>query len=199
MQYYNEKHYEGTGADFAKLTYLIGGATAIPKADMVTGDDVSPAPAPTPAPAAPAITDGQTAVVDGATVQVLSASAKTAVYVKAPNKKNVTVPATVSVNGQTLDVTQIGPKAFTGKKIRKVTVGANVSKIAKNALKGPKATKMVVKSKKLTKASVKGSLKVSKIKTVQVKVGKKKDNKKYVKKYKKIFTKKNAGKKVKVK
>ena len=158
----------------------------------------TPEPAPAPAPA-PAITDGQTAGVDGATVQVLSASAKTAVYVKAPNKKNVTVPATVSVNGQTLDVTQIGPKAFTGKKIRKVTVGANVSKIAKNALKGSKATKMVVKSKKLTKASVKGSLKGSKIKTVQVKVGKKKDNKKYVKKYKKIFTKKNAGKKVKIK
>ena len=54
------------------------------------------------------------------------------------------------------------------------------------------------KSKKLKKSSVKGSLKGSKIKTVQVKVGKKKDNKKYVKKYKKIFTKKNAGKKVKI-
>ena len=155
-------------------------------------------PEPAPAPA-PAITDGQTAVVDGATVQVLSASAKTAVYVKAPNKKNVTVPATVSVNSQTLDVTQIGPKAFTGKKIRTVTIGKNVSKIMKNAFKGSKATKMIVKSKKLKKASVKGSLKGSKIKTVQVKVGKKKVNKQYVKKYKKIFTKKNAGRKVVVK
>jgi len=37
------------------------------------------------------------------------------------------------------------------------------------------------------------------VKTVKVKVGKKKTNKKYVKKYKKIFTKKNAGKKVRVK
>ena len=37
------------------------------------------------------------------------------------------------------------------------------------------------------------------MKTVQVKVGKKSLNKKYVKKYKKVFTKKNAGKKVKVK
>jgi hypothetical protein len=34
---------------------------------------------------------------------------------------------------------------------------------------------------------------------VKVKVGKKKVNKKYVKKYKKYFTKKNAGRKVKVK
>lgn len=33
---------------------------------------------------------------------------------------------------------------------------------------------------------------------VKVKVGGKKANKKYVKKYKKIFTKKNAGRKVKV-
>lgn len=171
-----------------KVSYLIGGDKVIPADKKVTTEEEN----------TPAITDGQTAVVDGATVQVLSASAKTAVYVKAPNKKNVTVPATVSVNGQTLDVVQIGPKAFTGKKIRKATVGANVSKIAKNAFKGSKATKMVVKSKKLKKASVKGSLKGSKIKTVQVKVGKKKDNKKYVKKYKKIFTKKNAGKKVKI-
>ena len=51
----------------------------------------------------------------------------------------------------------------------------------------------------LEKASVKGSLKGSKVKTVQVKVGKEAVNKKYVKKYKKIFTRKNAGKKVKVK
>ena len=132
-------------------------------------------------------------------MKVLSAKDKTAEFTKAKNKKSVTVPATVTVNGETLNVTQVGAKAFTGKKIRTVTIGKNVSKIMKNAFKGSKATKMIVKSKKLKKASVKGSLKGSKIKTVQVKVGKKKDNKKYVKKYKKIFTKKNAGKKAKVK
>ena len=53
--------------------------------------------------------------------------------------------------------------------------------------------------KKLTKARVKGSLRSSKIKTVSVKVGSKKVNRKYVKKYKKIFTKKNAGRKAVVK
>ena len=42
-------------------------------------------------------------------------------------------------------------------------------------------------------------MKKSKVKTVQVKVGKKKVNKKFVKKYKKIFTKKNAGRKAAVK
>ena len=163
--------------------------------------DPQPDPQPEPQPEvkpedstpAPAITDGQTAAIAAGTVKVLSAKDKTAEFTKAKNKKSVTVPATVTVNGETLNVTQVGAKAFTGKKIR------TVSKIMKNAFKGSKATKMIVKSKKLKKASVKGSLKGSKIKTVQVKVGKKKDNKKYVKKYKKIFTKKNAGKKAKVK
>ena len=57
---------------------------------------------------------------------------------------------------------------------------------------------MIVKTKLLKKKSVKGSLKNSKVSNVKVKVGGKKLNKQYVKKYKKIFTKKNAGKKAKV-
>ncbi len=127
--------------------------------------------------AAPAVVNGQIAEVGGNTYQVVSAGAKTAAFTKAANKKSATVPATVKVNGETLKVTKIAPKAFNGTKVKTLTV----------------------KSKNLTKKSVKGSLKGSKVKTVKIKVGKKKDNKKYVKKYKKIFTKKNAGKKVTVK
>lgn len=56
----------------------------------------------------------------------------------------------------------------------------------------------IVKTTKLKKSSVKGALKGSVIKKISVKVGKRRDNKRYVKKYKKIFTLKNAGKKVKV-
>lgn len=52
---------------------------------------------------------------------------------------------------------------------------------------------------KQMKKSVYGSLKSSKITAVQVKVGSKKQNKTYVNKYKKYFTKANAGKKVTVK
>ncbi len=134
--------------------------------------------APAPTLAAPAVKDGQTATVGGNTYKVTSASAKTAAFTKAKkSKKSATVPATVTVNGVKLNVTSIAPKAFKGTKVKTLTV----------------------KSKKLTKKSVKGSLKGSKVKTVKVKVGKKKENKKYVKKYKKIFTKKNCGKKVKVK
>ena len=80
-----------------------------------------------------------------------------------------------------------------------VTLGPKVKKIKKNAFKGTKITTIVVKTKKLKAKSVKGSLKGSKVKTVKVQVGSKKINKKYVKKYKKFFTKKNAGKKAKVK
>ena len=113
--------------------------------------------------------------VDGNTYTILSAD--TAAFAKAKNAKTVTVPDAVVIGSKTFGITQINTNAF----------------------KGSKATKLIVRTKKLTKKSVKGSLKGSKIKTVKVKVGKKSVNKKYVKKYKKIFTKKNAGKKVSVK
>ncbi len=86
-----------------------------------------------------------------------------------------------------------------GGKATTLVLGSGVKKIGKNALKGTKIKTVVVKTKKLKKNTVRGSLKGSKVATVQVKVGSKKLNKKYIKKYKKIFTKKNAGKKVKVK
>jgi hypothetical protein len=93
----------------------------------------------------------------------------------------VTVPATVTINGKKYSVTEINANAFKGKKIHTVTIGKNVKKIKKNAFKGSAATKLIVKTKKLRKATVKGSLKGSKIKTIQVKVGNKATNKKYVK------------------
>ena len=102
-------------------------------------------------------------------------------------------------DGKTYKVTQVNAGAFAGSKIKTVTISKNIKTIKGNAFKKSKATKMIVKTKSLTKKSVKGSLKGSKIKTVQVKVGSKKVNKKFVKKYKKIFTKKVAGKKVAVK
>jgi hypothetical protein len=137
--------------------------------------------------------------VNGNTVKVISASAKAVAFTKAANKKSVTVPEAVKIKGKTFKVTQINANAFTGKKIRTVTIGENVKSIKKNAFKGSKATKIILKTKLLKKAKVKGSLKGSKIETIQVKIGKKSVNKTYVKKYKKIFTKANAGKKVAVK
>jgi len=80
-----------------------------------------------------------------------------------------------------------------------ITLGKKVKKVKKNAFRGTNITTVIVKTKKLKAKSVKGSLKGSKVRTVKVAVGSKKANKKYIKKYKKIFTKKNAGKKVKTK
>jgi hypothetical protein len=118
---------------------------------------------------------GSTAVIGGQKYKVVSKSAVS--LTKAKKGKKVIVPATVKIKGKTFKVSGIG----------------------KGALKGNKTKILVVRTKTLTKKSVKGSLKGSKIKTVSVKVGSKKVNKKFVKKYKKIFTKKVVGLKVKVK
>ena len=69
----------------------------------------------------------------------------------------------------------------------------------KYALKGSKAVRVTVKTKKLKKTTVRKSLSGSRVKTVLVRVGTKKTNRTYVTRYKKIFTKSNAGRKVAVK
>lgn len=146
---------------------------------------------------------GRSLTLSGNEVKVLTnangTKPGTVAFIKAKNKKSVTVPATVKINNKAFKVTQINSKAFTGKKIRTVTVGANVKTIKANAFKSSRVTKIVVKSKLLTKKTVKKSLKGSKVKIIQVKIGSKKVNKQFAKKYKKIFTKAVAGAKVTVK
>jgi hypothetical protein len=133
-------------------------------------------------------------------VRVISAESMTVSFVKANAAgSSIKVPNSVQIGNRTYTVTEIASGAFRGSKAKTVTVGANVKVIRSGAFRSSKATTLIVKTKKLTKARVKASLKGSKIKTVKVKVGSKKVNKKYVSKYKKIFTKKNAGRKVRVK
>lgn len=90
----------------------------------------------------------------------------------------------------------IGYKAFGGcYRLKSFSITSTVlSKIGNYAFSGDKALKTinVKKTTKLTKKGVKKSLKGSKVKTVKVKKSK-------VKKYKRYFTKKNCGRKVKVK
>ena len=84
--------------------------------------------------------------------------------------------------------------------MRTVTLGKNVKSVKAGALaKLGNATRLVVKTTKLTKKSVKGALKGTKITAVKVSVGSKKLNKAYVKKYGKLFVKKVCGRKVAVK
>jgi hypothetical protein len=82
--------------------------------------------------------------------------------------------------------------------VTELVIDKGVKKISKNALKGTRIKTIIVRSRKLKKKSVKGSLKGSSVTDIKVKVGNKKTNKKYVKKYKTYFTKKNAGRKVRV-
>ena len=137
--------------------------------------------------------------VSAGTVIVTSVEGETVSFAVAKNAKSVVVPDTVTIEGKQYKVTQIEANAFKGSKIRTITIGKNVKVIKKDAFKGSPATKLILKTKLLKKAKVKGCLKGSKIKTVQVKVGNKAANKKFVKAYKNIFTKANAGKKVSVK
>ena len=65
------------------------------------------------------------------------------------------------------------------KYVKQIILGSKVRKISKDAFKGTKAATLVLKTKKLTKKSVRYSLRGSKIKTLRVKVaGKSKINKK---------------------
>ena len=145
-----------------------------------------------------AVTEGQSVASGGSKYVVTSVAGKTVAFAKAKNAKTVTVPDAVMVEGESYKVTVINANAFKGAKIRSVVIGKNVKKIGKNAFKGSKAATITVKTKLLTKASIKGSLKGSKVRTVKVNISKKL-NKSYVSKYKKIFTKANAGAKVAVK
>jgi|GEM_PF-1871896 len=115
--------------------------------------------------------------------------------------KSVVVSDDVILDGVTYKVTSVDENAFSGCAATKVILGKNIDTLSAKAFNKSKISTVVVKTKKLTKKSVKNAFKGSKAKTITVKVdvGSKKLNKKYAKLYKKFFTKKNVGKKVKVK
>ena len=131
-----------------------------------------------------ALTDAQKAAVDKAYVYELKNTLNT-LRVKSQTVNKATFTASDASLASELGATTM-------------TLGAKVKKIKAGAFSGTDIKTLTVKTKKLTKSRVKGSLKGSSVTKIKVKVGKAKINKKYVKKYKKIFTKKIAGKKVKV-
>ena len=98
-----------------------------------------------------------------------------------------TVPATVKIDGKTYKVTTISAEAFAGNtKIKEITIGKNVKKIAEGAVNGCKNLKtLTVRSKNFTKKGVQGALKGANIKSIGVPPSK-------VDAYKNIFTKSNT-------
>lgn len=76
------------------------------------------------------------------------------VELKAPIKKtlkSVSIPQTVNIDGYTFQVTGIGKNAFkNNKKLKKVTIGANVTRIEANAFRGcSKLKQIIVKSERI--------------------------------------------------
>lgn len=101
-----------------------------------------------------------------------------------PKAKTVTIPNTIKVNGISYKVTEVGANAFkNNKKVKKVTIGANVVKIANKAFnKCPSLRNVIIKTTLLTKntASKKCFNKVHKKMVIKV-------PKKVKKSYAKIF------------
>ena len=91
--------------------------------------------------------------VSGSTYKVTKAGAEVMVYKTSKVARSVIIPATIKAKGITYKVTAIGTKAFNGnKKLKKVTIGANIKKISNNAFFKCKSLKMVtIKSVLLTK------------------------------------------------
>lgn len=101
-----------------------------------------------------------------------------------PKAKTVTIPNTIKVNGISYKVAEVGANAFkNNKKVKKVTIGANVVKVANKAFnKCPSLRNVIIKTTLLTKktASKKCFNKVHKKMVIKV-------PKKVKKSYAKIF------------
>lgn len=125
----------------------------------------------------------------------MSNSKKYATVTGVRSKKitSAVINATVNIKGIKFKVRQIGPSAFAKcKKLKKVTVGSNVSKIGKKAFYNcTKLRNITVKSKKLASvgsSALKGIHKKAKVKVPSSRL----------KKYKKLFKKKGQKKTVRI-
>lgn len=69
------------------------------------------------------------------------------------NAKNITIPKEIKIKGYDFNVTSIGEKAFANrKKMKEVTIGAEITNIGKEAFSGcSKLTTVSIKSTKITK------------------------------------------------
>ena len=137
---------------------------------------------------------GPTFTVNDNTYRMISEKSGTIAFVEAKNEETVTVPASLSSDTDKLTVVRIESDAFKGDQIRTVTICSNVETIDRNAFRDSGATELIIKSRKLTQDSVEGSLSNSSIKTVSIET-----RADFYEEYRSYFSKKNAGKKVRVK
>lgn len=106
-----------------------------------------------PTPSSITVAKGDIVKDKNASYKISNVKSNTVEYKALLNNKKatVTVPATVKVSGVTYKVTSIAKNAFkNNKKLKKVTIGANITTIGANAFAGCKNLKTVdIKSKKL--------------------------------------------------
>lgn len=90
--------------------------------------------------------------------------------------RTLKVAATVTINGEKVSVTSVKTNAFKGmKKLEKVTIGTNVSRIGKNAFSGDGKLKSIqIKSKKLTSVGKRALKNISAKAVIKVPKSKKK-------------------------
>ena len=180
-----------------------GAPSANPSSAPSANPSSAPSANPTNSPANPTkkpstVKVGKKATISGSQYKVTAVKGtRTVQFTKGKkNAKKIVIPSTVKVSGKSYKVTTIAKNALKGnKKLTKLTIGANVTKIGVNAFKGcSKLKSIIVKTKKLTKSKVgKNAFKGINSKAT-IKVPKAK-----VKAYKKIVQAKGAGKGVKVK
>lgn len=187
------------------------GAPTVPPAATTAptqAPSVTEEPAPTAAPtnkpqesAAPTKEPGSKVspgdkVTTGGTVYTVQKNKQVTYTAKKKVTATVSIPATVKIKGKTYKVTSVSANAFkNNKKIKKVTISKNITKIGKGAFKSCKNLKtIIIKTKKL-KASAIGAAAFSGIsKKAVIRVPKSK-----LKAYKKLLRKKGLPKKAKVK
>lgn len=154
--------------------------TEEPSAEPTTAPTEEPSAEPTTAP----VEEGDKVTDSNGTFKVTDTEKKTVTYTvaKKSNKKTVSVPDTVTVDGKKYKVTAIAKNAFkNNKKVEKIVVSKNITKIDANAFKNcKKLTTLVIKSTKI-KSVAKNALKGTNKKLV-IKVPAKK-----VAAYKKLF------------
>ena len=140
----------------------------------------------------------KTKKIKGNYYKITSKSKKTVLYVK-PASKNITsvnIPSTVKIGGKRYKVTGIAANAFKNyKKLKKVTIGANIRNIGKRAFYRCSNLKTVkMKTSKLVNSQVGKQAFKGIYKKAVIKVPKKQ-----LKAYKKLLKIRGVGKKVKIK
>ena len=195
---------EGSRHEECSICHEKKAAVAIPKLPSSTQPSESPSQKPSGSPSQQPGQDikvpakGTKLTAKGASYQVTNAAEKNPTVVYKGSKKqkaSVTIPDTVTIDKVTYKVTSIAANAFkNNKKLKKVVIGKNVTKIGKKAFYGcSKLKKITVKTTKLTKKNV-GSQAFKGIhKKAAFKVPKKK-----ISSYRKVFRARGAAKTTKV-